>query len=443
MKRLPITFEERQFFKAIEKTAVVLLIMFRIYPTPVNIESLSYEMKWDARTAEKYLESLASDNLTILVKGQGYVLTGETRRLIAQFFGTILTMPLEAPALAQGSQVQALNSQVLDNGVKLETQLHPFRESVYSGPENRTENEILPGADLTHTVCVPLEEEESLSLKNLNKSSSNLSESAQNVQNAGHDIPGQVLPERSNLPTVERILGATPILFGDPGVITRGLHLDDITPLMALSWIAHAWDQWPRGGHHGDLRSPAGLVYKNLADPTKPQPRSKYCDGGWKQVLPDKFLEVLGLAEYSCQECDKQFSTQKDIDMHIATDHPVPEIDPTVEISSPGSGPDLIIPNAKNVRRFDGSMSAGQAWVMVQSQLQVEMTRSGYETWVRDTQGVSYENGELTVMTANPYGRAWLESRLTSTVERMLVGILNAEVTVKFVELLLNGDLNE
>jgi hypothetical protein len=394
MKRLPITFEERQFFKAIEKTAVVLLIMFRIYPIPVNIENLAYEMKWDARTAEKYLESLASDNLTLLVKGQGYILTGETRRLIAQFFGTILSMPLEAPALAQESQAQALNSEALESVNNSESQLDPLAERLNAGSED------------THTVCALEEVEESLSLKD---SESSTSKSAQNVL---------------EWPAVEKILGATPILFGDPGVITRGLHLENITPLIALGWIAHAWDQWPQGGRHGDLRSPAGLVYKNLADPDKPRPRAKYYDGGWKRVLPESFLEVLGLAEITCDQCSEIFMKRELLNSHVESEHPAPE--PNIEIASPN--PAEII-----TRRFDGHMSAEQAWQTVQDQLRMEMPRSSFETWVRDTQAIHYENSILMIAAANAYARDWLESRLTSTIERLLIGILNSKVAVSFV----------
>ena len=56
-----------------------------------------------------------------------------------------------------------------------------------------------------------------------------------------------------------------------------------------------------------------------------------------------------------------------------------------------------------------------------------------FDTWVRDTKPVSYQDGTLTIGVRNAYARDWLESRLSSTVSRLLVGIANASVAVNFV----------
>ena len=78
-------------------------------------------------------------------------------------------------------------------------------------------------------------------------------------------------------------------------------------------------------------------------------------------------------------------------------------------------------------------MNAEQAWQSVLGQLQMEMPRASFDTWVRDTKAVSYQEGILTVGVRNAYAREWLESRLASTVSRLLVGIMNANVVVNFV----------
>ena len=78
-------------------------------------------------------------------------------------------------------------------------------------------------------------------------------------------------------------------------------------------------------------------------------------------------------------------------------------------------------------------MNADQAWQSVLGQLQMEMPKASYNTWVRDTHPLLYENGALTVGVPNAYARDWLESRLASTVDRLLVGILNSSVSVNFV----------
>ena len=78
-------------------------------------------------------------------------------------------------------------------------------------------------------------------------------------------------------------------------------------------------------------------------------------------------------------------------------------------------------------------MNAEQAWHSVLAQLQMEMPRASFDTWVRDTHPLSYENGIITVGVRNAYARDWLESRLASTVSRLLIGILNSNVSVNFV----------
>jgi chromosomal replication initiator protein len=83
-------------------------------------------------------------------------------------------------------------------------------------------------------------------------------------------------------------------------------------------------------------------------------------------------------------------------------------------------------------------MNAEQAWQSVLGQLQMEMPRASFDTWVRDTKPMSYADGLITVGVRNAYARDWLESRLASTVSRLLIGIMNSNVSVSFV--VSNGD---
>ena len=78
-------------------------------------------------------------------------------------------------------------------------------------------------------------------------------------------------------------------------------------------------------------------------------------------------------------------------------------------------------------------MNVEHAWQSVLGQLQMEMPRASFDTWVRDTRPLSYQDGTLTIGVRNAYARDWLESRLSSTVSRLLVGIMNASVAVSFI----------
>jgi chromosomal replication initiator protein len=78
-------------------------------------------------------------------------------------------------------------------------------------------------------------------------------------------------------------------------------------------------------------------------------------------------------------------------------------------------------------------MDAVQAWQSALGQLQMEMPKASFDTWVRDTRIASYVDGLFTVTVRNAYARDWLESRLSSTVKRLLMGIMNRSVDVAFV----------
>ncbi len=79
------------------------------------------------------------------------------------------------------------------------------------------------------------------------------------------------------------------------------------------------------------------------------------------------------------------------------------------------------------------AVNAEQAWQSVLTQLQMEMPRASYDTWVKDTRPVAYNNGVMTVGVRNAYARDWLESRLSGAVSRLLIGALNSNVSVDFV----------
>ncbi len=78
-------------------------------------------------------------------------------------------------------------------------------------------------------------------------------------------------------------------------------------------------------------------------------------------------------------------------------------------------------------------MNSQQIWESVLAQLQQEMPRASYETWVRDTEALSLEQELLTISVRNVYARDWLSSRLTNRVQRIMQELLQKSITVRFV----------
>ena len=88
-------------------------------------------------------------------------------------------------------------------------------------------------------------------------------------------------------------------------------------------------------------------------------------------------------------------------------------------------------------------MNAEQAWQAAMGQLQMEMPKAAYTTWVRDAELIAYEDGVFMIGVPNAYARDWLESRLTSTITRMLTGIMNRTCEVRFSVWQGDGNSNE
>ncbi len=78
-------------------------------------------------------------------------------------------------------------------------------------------------------------------------------------------------------------------------------------------------------------------------------------------------------------------------------------------------------------------MNAERLWQAALGQLQMEMPRATFDTWVRDAELITYEDGTFVVGVQNAYARDWLQDRLLSTVKRVLTGIMGRTVEVRFV----------
>jgi hypothetical protein len=72
-------------------------------------------------------------------------------------------------------------------------------------------------------------------------------------------------------------------------------------------------------------------------------------------------------------------------------------------------------------------------WQAALGELRLQMTKASFDTWVKNTRLVSCQDGVFVIGTQNEFARDWLENRLRTTVERILVGIVGHPVEVKVV----------
>ena len=79
------------------------------------------------------------------------------------------------------------------------------------------------------------------------------------------------------------------------------------------------------------------------------------------------------------------------------------------------------------------SRSPKEIWEIARSQLRLQMTKSTYDTWVRDTSCLAFEDGAFVIGVANGYAKDWLSMRLRPVIKRTLASILGHAVDVSFV----------
>ena len=78
-------------------------------------------------------------------------------------------------------------------------------------------------------------------------------------------------------------------------------------------------------------------------------------------------------------------------------------------------------------------MNAEQTWQTALGELQLQLTKATFDTWVKSTYVISSEDGTFVIGVHNGYAKDWLENRLLTTIKRTLVGIVGHSVDVKFL----------
>jgi len=77
--------------------------------------------------------------------------------------------------------------------------------------------------------------------------------------------------------------------------------------------------------------------------------------------------------------------------------------------------------------------SAHDIWLKALGELQTQVSRANYNTWLRSTHGVSYEGGLFTIGTPSAFVAEWLTRRLCSLVKKTLTHVVGQDTEVEFV----------
>lgn len=80
------------------------------------------------------------------------------------------------------------------------------------------------------------------------------------------------------------------------------------------------------------------------------------------------------------------------------------------------------------------SKSASSIWEAALGEIQLQINKTNFQTWLKDTSGLSYESHRFAVGVPNVFTSAWLEKRLYSLIKRTLVKVTeDPEIEITFV----------
>ena len=78
------------------------------------------------------------------------------------------------------------------------------------------------------------------------------------------------------------------------------------------------------------------------------------------------------------------------------------------------------------------TVQAKQVWQAVLGQLQLQVTRPSYQTWLKDTVGVACHDGEFVVGTPNVFVAEMLEQRMYSLISQAMQRVTRMSLEVRF-----------
>jgi len=78
-------------------------------------------------------------------------------------------------------------------------------------------------------------------------------------------------------------------------------------------------------------------------------------------------------------------------------------------------------------------MNAEQLWQSAVGELELKLSRPIFDTWIKNTQAISLEDGVLVVTVHSAYAKDWLENRLYDVIHRTVSDIARRTTSVRFI----------
>ena len=76
--------------------------------------------------------------------------------------------------------------------------------------------------------------------------------------------------------------------------------------------------------------------------------------------------------------------------------------------------------------------AAQQMWETALGQLQLQVSRPSYDTWLKETTGMSIDRDLLTIGVPTPFAAEWLERRMYPLIQQTVEEIAKYSLRVQF-----------
>ena len=421
-----------QLFRCLKKTAIVLMLLFRL-DKPVGESESAEILDLHTETTRIYLRSLARLGLvTRTHRYRGWMLTAGGRQMIlgeadhrwnALEAGKIKASAENPRSLPENPSASAENPRsILESPVPSAENPRSATESTVTSAENPRSTAEKPRSSAEIPRSRPIAAASlSLSFKaESNKAAAAIAKASAEVSTGKMRVLHSLMSRGFQLakrrerrprgrPRTDAMVRANLEAFGSIGVrrnefVLEICGMEHVTPdyILGQKKRLEREERYSHGLLLTVVRSKDYLPAKYLApEDSDSQPQLVEIDLGSEE-------EGENMADISTG------SIQRISTSSIQRIEPAPSIHEQIS---------------------ESGMTAARAWSAVLGQLKRDMPKAGYDKWIRDTVLLSARDGVVVVGAADEYARDWLDSWLASTVRRQLAGICDRCVEVRFVDI--------
>ncbi|OGO41149.1 MAG: chromosomal replication initiator protein DnaA, partial [Chloroflexi bacterium RBG_16_57_9] len=92
----------------------------------------------------------------------------------------------------------------------------------------------------------------------------------------------------------------------------------------------------------------------------------------------------------------------------------------------------MMLAMSQNLMPTSAPLSLDAIWQATLGDLQLQLTKATFDTWLKPTYPVSHEDGTFVIATRTVYVKDWLENRMMSQIKRALSNVIGRSVEIKF-----------